>query len=874
MMMRRFRKKLLRRLRNSERGQSIVLLAIGFLALASFVGLVTDVSIMFVRFATLRRAVDSAAVAAAGQIREGTNYSTVALTARQYVALHGLEPHRVWVETCETEIAEWRESNPPSGDAGIIAAHPEWSTWTTEQRDELAVLDFMNADTSFEMELCDPVNPRKLVRVVAQIDSETTFLQLIGIDDFVITASATSETAALDIALVLDNSTSMAFDTQLVNYTNAALGAGQNGLGMSVPGSPNNADQLGNGSSNVRGYCAYNDGSINDRHQWGGCCNDPGYNARVALDEATGRWFVYTDGVIANVSSMTDIDSDGVLDVPAGGYASEPNGIYDAGSDPLGVAYNHPDGFYDDLACMPFRQVKDAARNFIQRLDFVRGDRVGIVTFNSRANIIYPNLGAINEDDLAPGEALPPPMMVSEEDAVRTLDRYVGVYVRPSGEARQCSAQNRGFFDVRDRWADPTQAGLSSNDTTLANDLRPYAYDTIAQCQSTNVGDGLRFANALLTDPSTIRRDAVWVAILLSDGAANSSYFIRPDRVWGAPNDDETSRYGDFGFCPWYTFCLERSPDHPLHRGPGPDVGNPNDVGPPGNVNNALWFDGLIRENYDTGGNLTGTVSQEDGQVQWWETFPYWQGIGYGDGSSVDIDWSGLTGGSAPPPYPSFLECVNSYNNTTAANTQYQPTDYLDKLTTTACNDNNEDTRHFCIVWSNDPDRNGLPPDLDNLSSDCGEAGRYDADDYARDMADWAGLAILDQSQNVPGNFIALFTIGFGDMTPDSSTDGNRTAAPLLRYIADAGDNGIIDNNLQQDWRQHGPSTGQLRYGFNGNANGGYPSEYGAEDPCTAPAFQADPELWCGQYYYASDIDSLDEVFEAIAGRLFTRIAR
>ncbi|MBZ0307929.1 MAG: hypothetical protein K8I82_17810, partial [Anaerolineae bacterium] len=82
-----------RRFRNSQRGQSIVLLAFGFIALAAFVGLVTDVSILFVRFSTLRRAVDSAALAAAGQIREGTDYGSVAVAARQYIALHGLTPH-------------------------------------------------------------------------------------------------------------------------------------------------------------------------------------------------------------------------------------------------------------------------------------------------------------------------------------------------------------------------------------------------------------------------------------------------------------------------------------------------------------------------------------------------------------------------------------------------------------------------------------------------------------------------------------------------------------------------------------------------------------------------------------------------------------
>ncbi|NJL93774.1 MAG: hypothetical protein HC915_08585 [Anaerolineae bacterium] len=113
-----------RRLRNSQSGQSIILLAIGFIALAAFVGLVTDISIMFVRYATLRQAVDSAAIAAAGQVREGTSYATVALTARQYIQLHGLSPTTVWVETCETDIAAWAQEQRDNGVTNLALLEP------------------------------------------------------------------------------------------------------------------------------------------------------------------------------------------------------------------------------------------------------------------------------------------------------------------------------------------------------------------------------------------------------------------------------------------------------------------------------------------------------------------------------------------------------------------------------------------------------------------------------------------------------------------------------------------------------------------------------------------------------------------------------
>jgi hypothetical protein len=56
--------------RKGEIGQSIVILALGFIGLLAVVGITTDVSVLFVRFSQLRRAVVSAAIAAAGQMRQ------------------------------------------------------------------------------------------------------------------------------------------------------------------------------------------------------------------------------------------------------------------------------------------------------------------------------------------------------------------------------------------------------------------------------------------------------------------------------------------------------------------------------------------------------------------------------------------------------------------------------------------------------------------------------------------------------------------------------------------------------------------------------------------------------------------------------------
>ncbi|MBK8031964.1 MAG: hypothetical protein IPK17_21280 [Chloroflexi bacterium] len=56
-------------MKRGQSGQALFILAIGFIALVGFVGIVTDVSVLFIRYSTLGRAVDAAAVSAASQMR-------------------------------------------------------------------------------------------------------------------------------------------------------------------------------------------------------------------------------------------------------------------------------------------------------------------------------------------------------------------------------------------------------------------------------------------------------------------------------------------------------------------------------------------------------------------------------------------------------------------------------------------------------------------------------------------------------------------------------------------------------------------------------------------------------------------------------------
>ncbi len=203
-------------LKRGRAGQSIVILALGFIALIAFVGIVTDVSLLFVRYSTLRRAVDAAAVAAATQMRRVQNTSTVEgvdtggstsvanmnLAARQFLNLYSLDPSDVTVETCQSQMVAFQVDGQPTftgifDDSGRMVMSPE------------------QQEKNYN-DVCK--DGRKLVRVTASIQSPTVFLRMLGMQDVTLTVSSISETAVLDVALVLDVSESMLSETTYTDY--------------------------------------------------------------------------------------------------------------------------------------------------------------------------------------------------------------------------------------------------------------------------------------------------------------------------------------------------------------------------------------------------------------------------------------------------------------------------------------------------------------------------------------------------------------------------------------------------------------------------------------------------------------------------------
>lgn len=151
----------------SEKGQALVLIAVTFVVLLGFVGLTTDVGQLFILHGNLKKAVDAASLAAAGQYREGQRMPEITLAAKQVMHLNGVSPTTVIVETCETKPGDSR--------------------------------------------LCT-IPPRKLIRVIGSLDVPTIFLHLVGVRTITITSNAIAEAASMDVVLVIDISESMAWD--------------------------------------------------------------------------------------------------------------------------------------------------------------------------------------------------------------------------------------------------------------------------------------------------------------------------------------------------------------------------------------------------------------------------------------------------------------------------------------------------------------------------------------------------------------------------------------------------------------------------------------------------------------------------------------
>lgn len=165
----------------TERGQALVILAVSFLALLAFVGLVTDVGALYTTYTQLKRAVDAAAVAAANNIKiqaagdNTANREKIENAAREMLALNDV------TDITSLTVVLCDDASRPADFAAMCPQSPE--------------------------------SPRKLAYIQATQLSPVYFMSLFGIQAVPITLSSVGEAATVDLVIVLDTSESMASDS-------------------------------------------------------------------------------------------------------------------------------------------------------------------------------------------------------------------------------------------------------------------------------------------------------------------------------------------------------------------------------------------------------------------------------------------------------------------------------------------------------------------------------------------------------------------------------------------------------------------------------------------------------------------------------------
>ncbi|MGW8251145.1 MAG: vWA domain-containing protein, partial [Anaerolineales bacterium] len=124
----------------------------------------------------------------------------------------------------------------------------------------------------------------------------------------------------------------------------------------------------------------------------------------------------------------------------------------------------------------------------------------------------------------------------------------------------------------------------------------------------------------------------------------------------------------------------------------------------------------------------------------------------------------------------------------------------------------------YCI----DDDASECPPGTTHTT----QSGPYSVEDYAFDITDEAALLFSSNSNEPKGEDMVIYSVGL---------DAARVGAGILRYMANLGDDG---------------------------------------DRTTDMCSGIPPTSNCGNYYYAPTGAYLDQIFESIAARIFTKISR
>lgn len=970
--------------KRSQSGQSLIILAIGFIALVGFVGIVTDVSVLFIRYSTLRRAVDAAAVSAASQMRrledttftdtnsdgiddiaedEADSVTNLNLAARSFIELYGLDPRNVIVETCRAQQVGRDGDGNPLDSNGVKLFE-----------DDGTVNPFANQRTvELYQQLCTE-DELKLVRVTAQIEAPTMFLYLLGYPSVTLTESAMSQTAVLDVILIMDVSESMLNETTYTDWEEHDFGYRYLPPVLNVNGYAPDFDAYGNPVPpvDVDGFpieprtnswdvaLGLTQAEINDRifdEEPNTAANTPvAYDTfleminspflkfdsptnpgqREPREECQIRFWPRSQNNQPVVPAWLQAEYTAFLGSTAAfenHFRESPRfpdwsftpfvpmyDFYDCCNNPGGVVDGDGNYSFDDLVCQPFREARDAAEGFLSRLDFKRGDRVAFVAFDRYATLIDPD--GPSRTDGTNELGLQDPMIETERNladpdtgqllrygAVETLRTVIGVrseggtYIDGNDDGRwdhmhddvgvsdepgaittwatwyATGSDARGLhdeipvgeiydqpvpsacpfdmvtlfpqFSYADYNADGTPRALPPlNDVitipawfpiTDPNVQRESSYENRASCRGTNIGSALGAAAQALYINGR-REGAVWIMVLLSDGAAGAS--------------DPMSRVGG------------GSANIPIAPQPFNTIACP--AGSQAVINGVLTCNNPIVAPAPAYGYAAFGVC------------PY----GNADtNSAVDSDGDG-----------------NANNDGWG--------ELLRDTVFPFCGDRYPQTRNFCATVPTWPSQQALD------ENNC--INYYDVDDYARDWADWVGLADLVGAGTSGTGRVSeqllptIFTIGFGlnfdGVACDGITDDAQRYACMRGYVLPSNVSNILNyipnNATSQTWASDYLGEELLRYigdvGDNFRMDNDYwqttlgnripnavnpadltDPDWGGRGPCEMPTgtrgtwAPLPPGESCGNYFSAATgSDQLVEVFNEIAARMFTRLSR
>jgi hypothetical protein len=179
-----------------ESGQALIIIAAAFIAIVAFVGLAIDMGILISQQAHLRRAVDSAAIAAATQVREARNFENIGEFTANFIRFNGLDTATLLVQRCVPD-------DQTSAD--------EYSTVTgvTTRISLMTAPIATNTDYDSLRQICASPLPRKQIRVQAELISQFVFMPILGIPQAVLKADAVSEAASIDLVIVFGTGETM-----------------------------------------------------------------------------------------------------------------------------------------------------------------------------------------------------------------------------------------------------------------------------------------------------------------------------------------------------------------------------------------------------------------------------------------------------------------------------------------------------------------------------------------------------------------------------------------------------------------------------------------------------------------------------------------